>query len=202
MDWRDIAKLIAPLAPAAGSILGGFIPFPGGSLIGQKFGELLARQFGVQTPAELEAAIANNPNEVVVAKINAAMVQARAEIEGFVAIEKAWAEVVKVGLEQVNETMRAELGHEHWYFNGWRPACGWLLVIFMTVFGLILVAAVIGAAAGMPALLNAVKEAQIMAGSFVVALAATVGVYIFNRSKEKTTLMPLGATATPPAKRK
>jgi hypothetical protein len=46
MDWKDVAKVVAPFAPTLGGFLGGFIPFPGGAMIGQALGNIIARQFG------------------------------------------------------------------------------------------------------------------------------------------------------------
>ncbi len=203
MDWKDVAKLIAPLAPAAGSILGGLVPFPGASLIGQKFGEVIARQFGVApTPEAVAGAVQANPNEVILARINAATETARAEIEGFTEVEKAWAEVAATSIVNVNATMRAELGHEHWFFTGWRPAAGWILDFYAVVLGAMLsAAAFLSAFMGQSAPLKTLTDAWPIFAAFFGVLAALVGVYVFARSKEKAVAIEAGApmpNATPP----
>src|SRR4051794_5654357 len=125
MDWSTVVPVVASLAPMAGSILGGLIPFPGASLIGQKFGEIIARQFGLPataTPSQVSDAIVNAGEETARAKINGGVEQARIEIDGFIENEKAYLHTVEVGIAQTGETMRAEIGHESLFFTGWRPA--------------------------------------------------------------------------------
>lgn len=198
-DWRDVAKVVAPLAPTLGGFLGGFIPFPGGALAGQALGTIIAKQFGVPaTPAAVAQALAEHPNEVALAKLQAAMEEAKAQWPAMAEIEKAHARMIAGTVESVNATMRLELEHEHWFFTGWRPAAGWMFVIFAGICGVMLVLACLQAAAGAPGLLNAIKEVQILAGSLLGALAATVGVYIIGRSQEKTaTIGKLSDVLTP-----
>jgi hypothetical protein len=175
----------------AGSILGGLIPFPGASLIGQKFGEVIAKQFGLPataTPASVNAAIVSAGEETARAKINAAVEQARIEIDGFVEIEKAYLHTVEVGVIQTGETMRAEIGHEHWFFTGWRPAIGWIFVLFALSFGFMLTVAAAAAA-----FLSNSRPLEILTNSWPIfatyfgVLGLMVGVYIPSRSMEKKT---------------
>jgi len=202
MDWSSVVPVVASLAPMAGSILGGLIPFPGASLIGQKFGEIIAKQFGLPataTPASVNEAIATAGEETARAKINAAVEQARIEIDGFVEIEKAYLHTVEVGILQTGETMRAEIGHEHWFFTGWRPAIGWIFVLFSLSFGVMLTAA--GAAA---AFLSNARPLEILTNAWPIFLAyfgvlgLMVGVYIPSRSAEKRTAVENAATGTKP----
>lgn len=189
MDWSSVVPVVASLAPMAGSILGGLIPFPGASLIGQKFGEVIAKQFGLPataTPASVNAAIAAAGEETARAKINAAVEQARAEIAGFVAIEQAYLHAVETGIEQTGETMRAEIGHEHWFFTGWRPAIGWIFVLFALSFGVML-----SASAAAAAVFSNARPLEILTNAWPIFLAyfgvlgLMVGVYIPSRSTEK-----------------
>jgi hypothetical protein len=175
----------------AGSILGGLIPFPGGSLIGQKFGEIIAKQFGLPataTPAQVSGAIVNAGEETARAKIDAAVEQARIEVDGFVEYEKAILHATEVGLAQTGETMRAEIGHESLFFTGWRPAIGWVFVLFALSFGVMLT----GAAAGAAFFSNA-SPLKILTDAWPIFLAyfgtlgLMVGVYIPSRSAEKKT---------------
>lgn len=189
MDWSSVVPVVASLAPMAGSILGGLIPFPGANLIGQKFGEVIAKQFGLPaaaTAGQLNQTIAMAGEETARAKINAAMEQARAEIAGFVDIEKAYLKAVETGLIQTNETMRAEIGHEHWFYTGWRPAIGWIFVLFALSFGTMLTVA-----ASSAAFFSNSKPLEILTTSWPIflvyfsTLGLMVGVYIPSRSAEK-----------------
>ena len=208
MDLMAIGKLIAPLAPAAGSILGGLIPFPGGSLIGQKFGELIAGQFGVPpTPQAISEAMASAGEETARAKINAATEQARIQIDGFVEMEKAYLATVQVSLTQTGETMRAELKRQHWFFTGWRPAAGWIFDLSALVFGVMLaVAAAQAAFMGNPTPLKILSDAWPIFLAYLGTLALMVGVYIVGRSQEKVAstspaALPLAAKANSPSKK-
>lgn len=192
MNWLDVAKLIAPLAPVAGSILGGLIPFPGGSIIGQKFGELIAGQLGVQpTPdavhSTLQEKIAQNQHEEVLATIKAATDKARAEISGYVDVEKAYWNTVQTGLEQTGQTMRAEILPEnrHWFFTGWRPAAGWTFDITAQCYGLMLVIVTGTTALHSPDPLKSLSDAWPLFLSFFGPLGLVIGVVVKGRSDEK-----------------
>ena len=51
MDWKDLAgPLVGAGAPVLGKILGGLLPIPGGSLVGEAAGNLLAKALGVAPP--------------------------------------------------------------------------------------------------------------------------------------------------------
>lgn len=201
MDWSAVVPVVASLAPMAGSILGGLIPFPGASLIGQKFGEVLAKQFGLPanaTAGQLNSAIVAAGEETARAKINAALEQSRAEIAGFVEVEKAYLKTVETGVIQVNETMRAEIGHEHWFFTGWRPAIGWIFVLFAMSFGTMLTVAAAAAA-----FYSNNRPLEILSNSWPIflvyysTLGLMVGVYIPSRSMEKKAVIE---TKQPPPK--
>lgn len=197
MDWKEVGTLIAPLAPVAGSILGGFLPIPGGSVIGQKFGELIAGAFGVApTPQAVSDAIAKSNNDVVIANINAALSQARAQIDGFVEYEKAVQATIQKSIEQVNQTMRVEVLPEnrHPFYTGWRPMAGWILDWYMGCFGILLLWATIVTLRSSPDPLKAMSDAWPIYGSYIGALGLIVGVAIIGRSQEKVAL----TNAAPP----
>lgn len=205
MDWSAVVPVVASLAPMAGSILGGLIPFPGGSIIGQKFGEVIAKQFGLPataTATQLNEAIATAGEETARAKINAAMEQARAEIAGFVAIEQAYLHAVETGIQQTGETMRLEIGHEHWFYTGWRPAIGWIFVLFALSFGTMLTAAAAAAA-----FFSNGKPLDILTNSWPIflvyfsTLGLMVGVYIPSRSMEKKTTIENSIPVKPAGKK-
>lgn len=195
MDWQDVAKVIAPLAPTLGGLIGGFIPFPGAGLAGQAVGNLIAKQFGVEpTPDAVARAVTTTDNDVAVARLNAAAEEAKAMWPALARIEEAMSNA-SLG---VNETMRAEIGHEHWFFNGWRPASGWLFNCFALVDGVLLTIAIWRAAGGDPLMLSVAKDAQILVGAHLASLAAVVGVYVIGRSSEKKTAIAAGTVATTP----
>lgn len=200
MNWLDVGKAIAPIAPLAGKIIGGFIPFPGAGLIGEQLGTIVARQFGVPaTPQAVSDAIAVAGEETARAKIAAAVEQARAEIDGFVAIEQSYYATQQVSLTQVGETMRAEIGHEHWFFSGWRPAAGWLFDLYAAVFGGEIALALFQSAfAGNDKPLAAIQAAWPLLLAYLGSLAMMVGVYVYGRSNEKAASFAVApATAAP-----
>lgn len=185
MDWSAVVPVVATLAPTAGSILGGLLPFPGGSLIGQKFGEAIAKQFGLPptaTASQLNEAIAVAGEETARAKINAAMEQCRAEISGFVELEK----IAAASTAQTNQTMRFELEHQSWFYTGWRPTIGWIFVIFSFLFGLMLIVAAAAAAFfSNEKPLKILTDGWPIFGTYFGVLGLMVGVYIPSRSMEK-----------------
>lgn len=207
MDWKDLAPFIAPLAPALGSLIGGLIPFPGAGFAGQKIGEMIAKQFGVDsTPEAVKGAVTSSANDVAVAKLNAAWQEAVAMWPALADMEKAWASVAQTSIAETNETMRIEALPEnrHWYFTGWRPFAGWQFNFFCALYGLLLAVSVVLAARGNDLMLSAVKDVQAIAGALLGALAAVVGVSAIGRSFEKKARIETGsAPATPskPAKR-
>lgn len=201
MDWISVAKLIAPLAPALGGILGGFIPIPGGALAGQAIGAVIAKQLGVPaTPEAVAGAVGATANDVLIAKLNAAAEEARAQWPAFAEAEKAFFAASVKAAETVNETMRAELNsQQHWFYTAWRPAAGWVFDIYATIFGAILMGAGVAAAfLDKPTALERLTAAWPIYAAYFATLAAMVGVYIIGRSQEKSKTIEV---AKPPEKR-
>ncbi|MBN8960586.1 MAG: hypothetical protein J0H71_05595 [Rhizobiales bacterium] len=78
MDWSTIGPLVAQAAPTIGSLLGGLIPFPGGAVLGQVAGKILAEALGVPpTPEAVNAAITTGDP----ATVNAALASADAKMQ-------------------------------------------------------------------------------------------------------------------------
>lgn len=206
MDWKFVGQLLASSAPLAANVLGELIPVPGAGFIARKFGAIIAEKFGLPgtaTPSQVAVAIQANPNEVVLARINAALQQAKAEIEGWAEVEKAWAAVVKTSIEQANASMRLEILPEnrHWFFTGWRPACGWVLVFHAFVFGCMLAIATFRAAFfDNPAPLNSIAEAWKIYLAYFGALGIVVGVAIYARTEDKKHGVDTSTVAPAPAK--
>lgn len=84
MDWSAIGPLVAQAAPTIGGLLGGLIPFPGGAILGQVAGKIIAAQFGVApTPEAVHEAITNGEPSAVQAALTEAEAKMQAEVEKF-----------------------------------------------------------------------------------------------------------------------
>lgn len=82
MDWSALTPLIASAAPTIGGLLGGFIPFPGGSILGQVAGKVVAEALGVPpTPEAVKEAIETRDPVVVQSQLSQADVRMQAEVE-------------------------------------------------------------------------------------------------------------------------
>lgn len=127
MNWNDVAKAAGPLliqsAPTIGSLLGGLIPLPGGSLIGSELGSMLANSFGVpNTPEAVSTAIASDPNAEV--KLAAVEAQASAKWPALAQIAQAQFQSNASESESINSTMRQELAAgQRWW--AWRNLYGY-----------------------------------------------------------------------------
>jgi hypothetical protein len=203
MDWTDLGKIVAPIAPTLGGLLGGLIPFPGGAIAGQALGNIIAKQFGVEsTPAAVAGAIAASPNELAIAKLRAAADEAKAMWPALAEIGAAEATRDAAVVTQTNETMRVELQNRHWFFTGWRPMAGWIFDGNAFAFGVLLIWAGVHAIGGDREPLRALVEAWPLFLAYFGTLAAMVGVYIVGRSKEKTSAADTAAQAVPAAPKK
>lgn len=188
MDWLTVAKVIAPLAPTLGGILGGFIPFPGAAMAGQAIGSVIARQLGVPaTPVAVSDALARMTHDEKLAAMQAATERARIEVQGFVEAEKHYHETLRVAIGETGQTMRLEILAEnrHWFYTGWRPAAGWIFDFYMAIFGGLIVFATFLAFSGNARPLEMLTNAWPIYAAFAGILAAMVGVYVIGRSQEK-----------------
>lgn len=139
MDWKDIVgPLIQSSAPTIGSILGGFIPFPGGSLIGHTLGELVAKQFGVDpTPEAVNRAIQNTPSDIAAQKLQAAEAEALAKWPALAQIAQVEAGDRTAQSQAINATMQAEVAKgQPWY--AWRNLWGYSVTIECSAVAVIL----------------------------------------------------------------
>ena len=91
MDWKDLAgPLVGAGAPVLGKILGGLLPIPGGSLVGEAAGNLLAKALGVApTPEAVNDALHNDSSDLTLAKIKAAEAEAVAKWPALAEMAKA-----------------------------------------------------------------------------------------------------------------
>jgi hypothetical protein len=84
MDWSALVPLLANSAPTIGGLLGGLIPFPGGAILGQVAGKVLAEALGVPpTPTAINAAITTGDPATVAAALSSADAKMNAEVEKF-----------------------------------------------------------------------------------------------------------------------
>lgn len=123
MDWVAIGRMIAPLAPTLGGIVGDMLPIPAGSLIGRQAGEMLATALGVPNdPNEIATAITNDPDAPN--KIARAEAEASAKWQGLAEMAKAMYESNTAQAAEINTTIRAELvaGQKWW---AWRNLYGY-----------------------------------------------------------------------------
>lgn len=100
MDWGIIGGLVAQAAPTIGGLLGGLIPFPGGAVLGQVAGKVLAEALGVPpTPDAINTAITTGDPAVITAKLSEAEVKMQTEVEKFKAVMTDIQDARHVGLE-------------------------------------------------------------------------------------------------------
>ncbi|MCK1718857.1 hypothetical protein [Bradyrhizobium sp. 141] len=84
MDWSTVGQLVGQAAPTIGGILGGLIPVPGGAILGQVAGKVLAEALGVPpTPTAVASAIQSGDPAVIQAKLSEAEAKMQAEVETF-----------------------------------------------------------------------------------------------------------------------
>lgn len=128
MDWKDVGKIVAPLAPTLGGILGDLIPIPGGGMIGTAAGNLIAAALGVDpTPDAVSNAIQNDPNAV--AKIQAAETEAQAKWPAIAEIAKAQYAANAAQSESINQTIRAEAEAKVPWWH-WRHQLGYVVLLY------------------------------------------------------------------------
>jgi hypothetical protein len=82
MDWSALQPLVASAAPTIGGLLGGFIPFPGGAILGKMAGTMLAEALGVPpTPEAVHQAITTGDPATVNAALSAADAKMVSEVD-------------------------------------------------------------------------------------------------------------------------
>lgn len=141
MDWKSVGALLGPLAPTLGGIVGGLLPIPMGSMIGQEAGQMLANALGVPNdPNAIGNAITNDPNAS--AKIAAAESEAAAKWAGLADMAKAMYAANSAESDSINQTMRAELskGQPWWY---WRNLYGYSVSLEATATSWVILYAIV-----------------------------------------------------------
>lgn len=120
MDWSALTPLIANAAPTIGGLLGGLIPFPGGAILGQVAGKVVAEALDVPpTPEAVKNAIETGDPVVVQAQLSEAEVRMRTEVEKF-----------KASLEDVQNARSVNLElNKVGSSLGWAPAVVSIVVL-------------------------------------------------------------------------
>lgn len=183
MDWNDVAKgagkLLLQNAPTIGGLLGGFIPIPGGSLIGQEAGQILANALGVDnTPDAVNAAIASDPNGAI-PKIQAAEAEAASKWPALAQMAQAMYQANSAESESINATMRAELAQgQKWW--AWRNLYGYSVAYEVVVVSNIVFYALLFK----PEILKAVQDTYNFFLSWYTLRFTLLG-YIHNQSTQE-----------------
>lgn len=129
MDWLGVARLIAPFAPTAGKFLGGFVPFPGASIVGGLLGSAVATALGVENTPDAVASVlqAMSPEEAA-AKLAPIEAEAKAKWDSMARIAEAEAQDRTGQSQAINATMTAEVAKgQPWY--AWRNIWGYSVTI-------------------------------------------------------------------------
>ncbi len=171
--------MIGTVAPAIGAAIGGPL---GGAVV-----SILAEVFGVgHSEAEVAAAIETNSPETVAAKLAAAEAKFKAAAEEAVTLRgqiDAHVELVRLDMQR------------GWYWSLWRPAAGWIATLFAAACCFIVIKDAWG---GQYGFLN-LAPSVLMIGGPIMALA---GVYAWQKSEERKTLMTSGLGSAVDAIRK
>lgn len=130
MDWKDLGATLARTgAPIIGMALGG----PLGGTIGGVLGNLVANALGVEaTPEAVDTAIKTGDPTTVQAQLSSADAQAASKWDALVKIAQSQAEVDKVNIEQVNETIRSENAQSKPWWH-WRNLIGYTVILWFMI---------------------------------------------------------------------
>jgi len=183
MDWNDLGKSIANMAPMLGSALG-----PGGTLIGS----LISSAFGSDTedPEELAKIISADPQAAV--KLREIELNNKVELEKLVIQSEANRLASETSrIESVNATMRTESISGDVWQRRWRPFWGYIsgTAFFMQILAIIYV--MIAQPATAAAIIGSIASLQV----FWSVPLAVLGISAYQRGKEKRTA--LGEQAIP-----
>lgn len=130
MDWKEIGQLVGPLAPTIGGLVGGFIPVPGGAMLGQMAGKMLADALGVSNDPDSVGAALQLPGAQD--RVQAAENEAAAQWPALAEIAKARFAANAAESESIGQTMRAELASGQAWWS-WRNLYGYSVAMEATL---------------------------------------------------------------------
>jgi len=171
MDWKGVAgKLVTLGAPMLGSALGGPLGGLAGKIVADAFGATAA------TPDAVHAAITNTSGPDLRIAAEAAQ---QAEAQWMVAL----AEIGKVQVSEIGETMRAEAASEDMLQRWWRPLYALeLSLIECPAFAFTLLHALWS---GHETGINGFANLSGLLMTYFAARFGVLGVYVSGRSREK-----------------
>jgi hypothetical protein len=187
MNWKDIAFQVAAAgAPMLGKILGDALPIPGGSALGEWAGRKVAEALGVSATPEAVSEAIEQGSQIAPTQLQnqlqAAETEATAKYNAMVEIAKAQAEVAKTQVEQVNETIRAEVATGDGRLGKWRAWHAWELTVECPfLMGTILWIVVTGNSVAINGLMN--LSGLIM--TYLGARFGVLGVHVWQGSNER-----------------
>lgn len=130
MDWKSLG---GQLIKAGAPLIGGALLGPLGAGAGEILGGIVASALGVDnTPEAVNSAILNGDPATVNAALARADSEAAAKWDAIARIAQSMAEVDRANIEQVNETMRAEISAGvSWYH--WRHLLGFVTLAWFAL---------------------------------------------------------------------
>lgn len=119
-EWNDLAeRVLVAGAPTLGAMLGGLLPIPGGSLLGQTAGEIIARSLGVPPqPDAIAKALMSDPDAGSI--LSLAEREAMAKWPALAEMARAESAVGQAQVVAVNEAIRAEAASGDGLLGRWR----------------------------------------------------------------------------------
>lgn len=191
MDWKDVAPAIAPIAPTLGRLLGGLIPLPFGSALGDLAGQAVAVALGVNpTPQAVSNAIAGTPADVVAAQLQAIEAEAAEKWKAVGAIAAADATVGVAQVDAIARTQAAELVSGAWYQRMWRPCA---MFVWIGTWPFQLGTILWHITQHDPAVITSIGGLVYALCAWNAAPAGLAGVYAYGRSQEKIAATKDGA---------
>lgn len=183
MDWKSLGgELIKAGAPVIGTAILG----PMGGTIGGILGDIVARSLGVEnTPDAIDNAIKTMPPDQLAAKLSAAESEAVARYSFLTEQAKAQADVAKVQVEAVNETIRAEASANNGWWGNWRILLAWTLVMETIMWPPVMVYCIVFA----PASLTAFVAASGVIMAWWGARFGVLGVHVWTGSNERQAIV-------------
>lgn len=184
--WVDLAGALAPHAPTIGKMLGGLTPVPGGALMGEWAGKLLADKLGVPAePEAVKAALYVDTGlmvpEHVVDAVSAAEREANAEWEARARIAEAESRTAIESSKNVNASIQSETTAKvAWYH--WRHILGYIIGLWYLVP---LPGIAYALVTGDVAMVNQITTLLGAMSAFVLGGSALLGVVAYDTSRFK-----------------